>query len=182
MLHNSKRSDDSGKRSKEWLQWIDEERCIQAAMLADAADESLMLSRLMDAEAVDPAVLTRELHHYRQVIDALYGPEAKVLDTFGFTKCMLDELKQPMVWAVSGKLRSLGGGSLDVVVQKCLTRMRLWQQKLMPAVIEAEFPDYEIQQVFDLAQMSSLLLPQVSHNQPSRRFSRSSQSFREGPM
>ena len=109
MLYNSKRSDDSGKRSNEWLQWIDEERCIQAAMLADAADESLMLSRLMDAEAVDPAVLTRELHHYRQVIDALYGPEAKVLDTFGFTMCMLDRLKQPMVWAVSGKLRSFGG-------------------------------------------------------------------------
>ena len=118
-------------------------------MLADAADESLVLSRLMDAEAVDPAVLNRELHHYRGVIDALYG-EAKVLDTFGFTKCMLDELKQPMVWAISGKLRSFGGGSLDAVVQRCLSRMRIWQQKLMPAVIEAEFPAYEIQQVFAL--------------------------------
>ena len=146
MLHNSKRTDDSGKVSKEWLQWIDEERCIQAAMLADAADESLVLTRLMDSEDVDPAALHRELQHYIKVIEALFGVVSKVVETFGYTTHVLHQLKHPMVWAVSGQLKTLGGCSLDDITQRCLMRMRIWQSRTMPAIIGAEFPGYECQQ------------------------------------
>ena len=55
------RADSYGSKSKAWLQWINEERCIQGAMLADASDQIMMLTRLLDDETVDPAIVNREI-------------------------------------------------------------------------------------------------------------------------
>eukprot|EP00975_Prorocentrum_lima_P041006 8612747-Prorocentrum_lima.AAC.1 len=61
-----------GQRAKEWLRWIDEEKALQAALLRDAADESLMIARLRDHEETGAAVLTRELQNYLSQISKLF--------------------------------------------------------------------------------------------------------------
>ena len=77
MIANAARSDLSGKAAKAWLEFLDEERCVQAAMLADAADESLLLTRIFDSEHVDTATVHREITHYLRKIKSLFGPDAK---------------------------------------------------------------------------------------------------------
>ena len=60
---------------------------------------------------------------------------------------MLNVLKEPIVWAASGSLKTLGSaaGVDDAVVTRCLSRMRVWIH-LLEGVMDAEFPSYEIQQ------------------------------------
>ena len=53
MIHLSQKADDYGTRAKAWLTWVDEERCLQASMLSDASDKSMVHVRLLDAENVD---------------------------------------------------------------------------------------------------------------------------------
>ena len=64
-LHTMRaRADDSSKRAKAWLSWIDPERCLLAAMMADASDQSLQFTRILDNEQMDPAILASEAHSY----------------------------------------------------------------------------------------------------------------------
>eukprot|EP00959_Pyramimonas_sp_CCMP1952_P007745 161878-Pyramimonas_sp.AAC.1 len=50
-------SDPIGGLAKTWLQWLNTERCAMLAMMAGAADQSLWLTRLLDDEHADPALL-----------------------------------------------------------------------------------------------------------------------------
>ena len=58
------RTDEPARRAKAWLAWLNNDRCVLAAMVADASDQSLQLLRLLDNEDVDPALLVSELHHF----------------------------------------------------------------------------------------------------------------------
>ena len=51
------RKDAVGNKAKLWIQKLDAETALMAAMLADAADSSLQLTRKMDSEEVDPACM-----------------------------------------------------------------------------------------------------------------------------
>ena len=60
----TKSHQDSADRAKCWLRWVNTERCLMAAMLADAADQALALTRFMDQECVDPATVHAEIHSF----------------------------------------------------------------------------------------------------------------------
>jgi len=145
------RTDESSRSAADWLLWINNERCVQAAMMADASDQTLMLTRLLDSENVDPAILVGEVRTYLATIDLLFGDQERCLTVFGYTKVMLDTLSRPMVWSVKGTGCSIGSerGVPRSIILKCLDRMRCWI-KLMRATLAVEFPDFEIAHAFDL--------------------------------
>ena len=136
------------KKAQEWLLWLNAEHCLQAAMLADAADSSLLLTRRMDSEALDPAKLSTDIAVYLSTINGLFV-EGKCLTSFGYTKCMLELLRCPIVFQVGSKTRSLGSadGVPEDVQERCLDRMRAWVC-LAKAAVEAEFPSFELAQAF----------------------------------
>ena len=41
---------DASDRANEWLRWLDSEKCLQLAMMADASDQAMALTRLLDSE------------------------------------------------------------------------------------------------------------------------------------
>ena len=145
------REDESAVTGKEWALWITNERCLQSSMMADASDQTMIITRLIDTEHVDAAVLNREVRSYLATIDMLFGSEEKCLTIFGYTKAMLDTLSRPLVYNVGGKVHSLGmeGPFPRVIIDRCLARMRCWV-KLARATLAVEFPSFELAHVLAL--------------------------------
>lgn len=144
------RTDVASQKAKAWLAWISEEHLLQAAMLADAADSSLALTRSLDTENIDPAVLRNELVLYQKEIQSLFV-QGKCLTAFGYTSTMCQMLKHPVVFQCGRGMKSLGSmsGVETATINTCLDRMRAWV-KLAVAAIEAEFPHFEVMQAFDV--------------------------------
>lgn len=143
------RSDSSAKKAKQWLLWVSEEHLLQAAMLADAADTSLALTRSLDTEFVDPANLAGELKQYLQEIRSLFV-EGRCATVFGFTSTVLSQLKSPILFHVGKTLKTLGSSGVDrTILDRCMGRMQAWV-KLAAAAIQAEFPNFEICQAFEI--------------------------------
>ncbi|CAE7328984.1 unnamed protein product [Symbiodinium microadriaticum] len=144
------RTDESSSRAKRFLSWVSDEKMLQAAMLADAADSSLHFTRLMDREDLDPAVLSTECHMYLASMKALFCG-GQIFDRFGFTSTMMKTLAQPMVFQVGAETRCLGdaAGVAADVKTICLQRMQSWI-RLAEAALQAEFPEFELAQAFQM--------------------------------
>ena len=140
------RNDKQGAAANRFLQWVSTERCLCAAMLADGADESMVLTRFLDAEEADPAELNLEICSFMRRIHALFN-ERRCLTIVGYTSAMLKFLSTPMVFTVGNDVRSLGeaGGVPETIVESCLARMRCWVA-LARAACAAEFPHFEVAQ------------------------------------
>ena len=145
---NRPAKDDNTDRAKEWLNWVNSERCLLLAMMADVADEGMCLTRLLDCEDVDPAVLNQEVFLFSKKIGVMFGDQRRCLNIFGYTSVMLDLLKEHVVWYVNGHMRSIGyeRGVPGDVVDRCIQRMRSYVV-LARAALAAEFPSFEISQV-----------------------------------
>eukprot|EP00959_Pyramimonas_sp_CCMP1952_P358719 7511179-Pyramimonas_sp.AAC.2 len=143
-LHSN--NPDAKDRAKKWLLWINCERCLMAAMMADASDQAMALTRSMDTEKLDPASLNAEIHAFNLSITALFC-ENQCLVVFGYTSTMLALLKKQLVWQVGNETCVLGdeSGVRDDVIERCLGRMRSWII-LARASLRAEFPSWEISQ------------------------------------
>ena len=63
---------DGKSRAKQWLQWLDTEKALQAAMMSDASDQAMAFTRFLDSEDVDPARLAVEARHFLSVLRALF--------------------------------------------------------------------------------------------------------------
>ena len=150
------RTDSAAKRAKAWLLWISEERLVQAAMLADAADSSLALTRALDEESTDPAVVHKELHCHMKEVHSLFVGK-KCLQQFGYTSTVLDMLKSPIVFQVGKDLKSIGSshGVASEKVDRCFGAMQAWV-KLADSAIQAEFPDFEVIQAYDIFNLGGL--------------------------
>ena len=136
----------TAERAKEWLKWLNTERCVMAAMLADASDQSLAITRVMDSENVDPARMHKVLHEFNMAVTALFC-DKKCLSIFGYTKVMLRLLRETVVWHVGNDTYSIGDerGVPEDVVERCIQRMASWVI-LARAALKAEFPSWEIGQ------------------------------------
>jgi hypothetical protein len=145
----SLRADDTAIRAKVWLRWLDDEKCLQSAMQADASDQTLFVTRMLDNEDVDAATIRRRLSDYLCTIDSLLdGPNPKILTVFGYTSTMLNTLRRPLVWHIGNESFCLGStsGVSDEIITRCIDRMQCWKL-LMKATISAEFPSFEIMHV-----------------------------------
>ena len=147
-LHcNATRTDKSGVRAGHWLQWLSTEKCLMAAMMADASDQAMLLTRVLDDEDMDPAALNTEVGAFVTTIETLFGEQRKCLTLVGYTQVMLLVLRRPLVWHVGSKLCTIGhhGGAPTVIIDRCLARMQSWLV-LARATVEAEFPSFEVAQ------------------------------------
>jgi hypothetical protein len=142
---NTVRDDESSAISKEFLEYIDDEAALQASMQADASDQIMIITRLVDNEDTDPAILPREISACLDALEHLFGEQRKCLEAFGYTKAMMQILSKPMVWAVGGGVRSLGSdaGPSAEVINRCFGRMRSWIC-LLRATTAVEFPSFEV--------------------------------------
>ena len=111
------RTDKASTKAKNWLLALTEEHCLQAAMMADATDSSLQLTRLMDHEDTDPANLGTELRLYLNTIRGLFC-EKRCLTIFGFTRTIEDSNsfsgrdENAVSWICFGCVRSCAGHML----------------------------------------------------------------------
>ena len=144
--------DENTDHAKAWLEWVDSERCLTLAMMADVADEGMCLTRLLDQEDVDTASLNSEVLLFIRKIDALFGERKRCLNIFGYTSVMMDLLKEYVVWHVNDNSRSIGfeHGVPRDMVDRCIERMRSYAV-LARAALAAEFPSFEISQVIWVA-------------------------------
>ena len=147
-----RRGTKEAKAANTFLEYINTERALLMAMVADAADEANMLMRLVDKE--DMAVEDVPLHvrSFLSRIETLFQ-QGRCLSS-GFTAWMLDRLKVPLLFFVNGTVMRLGhhDGVPDNIVNRCMSRLAEWTS-VAKEVVRAEFPDFLLvhsMQVFSL--------------------------------
>jgi hypothetical protein len=102
------RSDRAGIFASATLRALDEELMLQAALLADAADECMCLIRFFVHREVDNAKIAGEVQRFVSTIAKLFFEE-HVWVTEGHTKITLDFLQKTTNFVVNGVVRSVGG-------------------------------------------------------------------------
>ena len=80
-----------------WLDYINEEVAVQAAMLADASCEGLQFIRKLDDEDTDLSEVICALADYLLRLETLFVHEQCVHVT-GYTHFMLQRLQTPLHW------------------------------------------------------------------------------------
>ena len=148
---------DPAKFAATFLANITTEAVIQAAMMADAADEHMLIRRFFDSESWDVASIGSELDGFLRRVEFLFIPAAGAAAgclNQGFVRYACQLLAKPRVCWVGGSQRTIGGpGAVtEQLLGKCLSRMANWLRLTISAV-SAEFPDWQLTQsmsVFNL--------------------------------
>ena len=145
-----------GKAALAFLEELQTEHRIQAAMLADAGEENLRLTRLVDYEGFPLAELPSNVLAFRDRLRQLFsGPSPLCLRTDCFTQHMVQVLRHEYCFVLPStgrgqNCKQLGGPSLsDDLIQKTLSHMSSWVA-LTEATLAAEFPCFEIQTAFSI--------------------------------
>ena len=136
------------KRAKTWLTSISEQpsRLVMAAMLADAADEAMALTRFCDSEGMDVSELPAQISSFLDRVTTLFGPRRYSLECTSYTSTMMHTLQDPIVWAIGTRqqnLRAPTPSELDT----CFAHMQAWLI-LAQQTIQVEFPSWEVAQSF----------------------------------
>jgi hypothetical protein len=144
-----------GQDAERWLASITEEKMLQLAMVADATDEGLLLTRAMDSEDMDLATQQSDISSFVDRITLLFDKGQCMNLQPGFTNHMHSLLQHERVILLRSGERIFGGNGKITpdVIARCLSRMRSFT-RLAREVVQAEFPDFELFgafQVFDLA-------------------------------
>jgi hypothetical protein len=150
-IHLERKSAVGGLEAGRFLSFIDAEVLVMLALLADAADEGLMLVRAWDCEGTDVALVRQEIADFYCRIHTLFVDEA-VWTTSGYTQFLIKHIQQSgkVVW-VRGEPRQIGGpGSVTAGIKtRCIGRMKAWVA-LAADVLKAEFPEWELCQAMSL--------------------------------
>ena len=128
-----------------FLEYLTEEVALQSAMLADATDEGLYFTRVVDNEETDMASLQQTVLRFIRKLEVLFQ-EGRCIELPGYTHFMMESLKRVRVIRLSRtQVRSLGGPGKppQEVMRRCLQRMQRFVT-LAIAVTVAEFPNYEL--------------------------------------
>lgn len=144
------RSGHEAEACADWLDHISTEGIVQLAMLADAAHESLKVTRFFDRETCPSECASAELESYVTKITYLFVA-GRVVE-HGFTVWVLNLLRtKPMLIFHRGKPKMLGGrnGVSGAILEKCLARMRCWV-RICLQVIDAEYPQYTLLSSFSV--------------------------------
>ena len=136
------------RRCQNWLEFVSESprHTMQLAMLADAADEGMALTRFCDKEGMDVAALSGRIACFLDRIVNLFGPNRACLTSPGYTKLMSETLQHPITWVIGDRPYGTRPPS-PADLAFCFGRMQAWCH-LAKAEIAAEFPDWELAQSF----------------------------------
>ena len=96
-------------RAEKWLGWLDMEKCLQAAMMADASDQAMQFTRILVTEGTDPASMTNEANVFLQVVQSLFEAEPPCMfacvwihlcdaEDAAAARCVADEGRHVLAW------------------------------------------------------------------------------------
>ena len=124
----------------QWVKHLSAEKLLMLAMMADASDEGLCLIRQVDDESTDIATLQSLVVCFLERTEMLFE-QGGCLQVMGYTRHIVSILEGDCgLHAVVGERVLALKAPSQVVISRCLERMRCWR-KLACAVIQAEFPD-----------------------------------------
>ncbi len=147
-------SDGPGSRSLEFLEFMDTERALSFAMMADAGDEVLQLVRFLESEQFDKTSLAPQLDEFMHRIQVLFT-HGQCVKT-GYTKHMLTVLsKSVTVFLKKHEPKNIGhnGPVPEDMIRRCLLRLQRWVS-LALTVLRAEFPNFEVLQTFQAFELA----------------------------
>ena len=139
-----------GQQAQDYLRALNPEALIQLSMLADAADEGLMLVRAMDRENVDMSEIASSTAAFMDRVGVLFQ-QGKVVEC-GYTDYVLNLLRQGSLCILLPNATKKFKGVDEAVVGRCLDRMRCWT-RLAVEVVRTEYPHHSLfnaMQVFAL--------------------------------
>jgi hypothetical protein len=150
--------DDTDDRShaEAYLDFLDSESYLQNAMMADASDECLLLTRYLDSEDFELEELSFEVGRFVRHIIYLFV-EGGVFKTKGYAEFAMSTLTRVRVIRLRrGGIKTFGGiqEPSQEVQNRCLQRMSAWA-KLAIEVVQTEFPHWEIFQSFSILSLST---------------------------
>ena len=146
-----------GLHAGDFLLTLNLESVTQLGMMADAADEAMVIIRFCDDENADFKQIPGLLETFRERITMLFD-KAGCLSHDGYTQFAMNSLRKVKTFTVNGHVHSVGSpsGPCCVVIERCLNRMRAWKILAME-VVTAEFPDFEVLQSFSVLTLSKRL-------------------------
>eukprot|EP00959_Pyramimonas_sp_CCMP1952_P023892 500939-Pyramimonas_sp.AAC.1 len=141
------RSDETGKRCRSFLKWVDEERLLTLAMVADATQELLTLLRFFDTESYDAAEIPAVINNFQQRVRVLFV-EGRCVNA-GYTQHALKIMKKSRVITLYDGIKCFGSpNGVDAdLIQRCLVRMQGWVAMSIQT-IESELPEFDVLHLF----------------------------------
>ena len=142
-------SSHEGGLVRKWLCTVSSQDLLQLALLADAADESLVLVRSMDREQLDLATLRATVEDFVKRVYFLFKQGGCMTVEGSFTQHCLTLLS-------TGQLQVLEQGAQRALpsprneeVENCIWRMSRWAD-MAKAVVDAEFPGFLVVTAFPI--------------------------------
>ncbi len=129
------------ERALAWLEGLTEEAFIQAAMIADAGEENLRITRYFDSEDYDLSTMPASIHEFLTAINFLFIAEPPGCLKVGYTAHAIALLSKARVFLKGTAVHTVGGPHKVVhrMLERCRARMACWV-KLAIQCINLEFP------------------------------------------
>ncbi len=141
------------QQADDFLAFIDNERILTLAMLADAGDETIRLKNLYDSAGFDPSAHRRSVVEFRSRIQFLFV-DGHCL-SLGYTAETLRTLERGHAFHLKGgTVRSIGGGVTEAIKSRCLQRLRRWVW-LAGASLQVECPSWDFLSLFSIFDLDS---------------------------
>ena len=170
-----------GRQATHFLGSCTAESLVQAAMMAEGADEHIQFRRFFDQSEWEATNLTHEIQRLLDNLSHLFIPQrgckAACLN-HGFVKYAIDLLGTPHVCWVGGRQHVLGGpGAVtDGMVGRCLSRMANWI-RLTAAAASAEFPSWQLVNALDVLSLDRVSVDAPASDSARTHFARLSKAF-----
>ena len=157
-----------GSDDREWasafLDYLTTSRVVLIGLLADAADEGLLFTRLLDDPSADMATLSTECHLFLVKVAELFHSR-RILHIHSHVADVLRMLSVPLLvpaTAANPSPRSLGcrGGVSENCIDIAFKALGPWI-KLCFATMAAEFPSFELLQSFSAFEVNEQKLPKM---------------------
>jgi len=147
--------------AKTFLCQVTSERLLQAAMMADAADEAGHLIRSCESEDWDVARMSFIIDTFKTRISYLFNHNGARKGTT-FTQFMLKFLSVQHSWIVGGAQFGVGfaRGVPEAVIQRCVGRMRCWIP-VAESILDAEFPNFDVFSAFVIFNLPDTVDPKA---------------------
>lgn len=136
--------DNSGVVARDFLRGVTAEGLLLTAMVADAFDEGLLLTRFFDDEKVDLGKVATKIVEYFDRLNFLFGEPAGALKSQGcYTSFMMEILATGQLQAITdGNAKQLTAPD-KATENRCLKRMQAWVD-LCKEIAETEFPNHDL--------------------------------------
>ncbi|OLP73506.1 hypothetical protein AK812_SmicGene47234, partial [Symbiodinium microadriaticum] len=154
-ITEDRKGNEEASAAARFLDWVTPELCLQMAMMADAAEENLQMTRFFDVENFALEDLSFVISSFQDRLDALFTgdvpgtPNAKIAGCLtvptGYTSHMLKLLSHPFM--LRGRSFGKEAGVPAAAVRRCLGRMCNWFL-VVKETLAAEFPNFETIQCF----------------------------------